>query len=106
VSKRKKPTIVEVAGPANIHTVTEIHGKLQQGLQESGAVELRVDRAADVDLTFVQLVESARSYATAESKVMALSAPAGADLRDVLQRGGFLAAAGDRAFWLHEAEGR
>jgi hypothetical protein len=105
MSKRIKATIVDVAGPTNVQTIAEIHRKLLQGLQQNHAVELHLDSSADIDLTFVQLIESARQSAATENKIVALSAPAEADLREVLQRGGFVATAADRAFWLHEAVG-
>lgn len=98
-----KSAIVDVAGATNIQAVTQAHQKLVQGLQQSSAVELHLDSSSEVDLTCVQLVESARQYAAVESKRLVLSAPAEAGLRDVLQRGGFLETAADRAFWLHEA---
>jgi hypothetical protein len=102
MSTRAKATIVDVAEQSNIQTITETHRKLLQGLQQSGIVELCVDSAADVDLTFVQLIEAARRYAVAESKTLALSMPAETNLHDVLQRGGFVGTAADRAFWFHE----
>jgi hypothetical protein len=105
MSKRVKATIVDVAGPANVQTIAEIHRNLLQGLQRSRAVELHVDSATDIDLTFVQLIESARRYAATENKIVALSAPAETGLCDVLQRGGFVTTAADRAFWLHETGG-
>ena len=105
MAKRIKATVVDVTGPVNIQTIAEIHRKLLLGLQRSRAVELRLDSATDIDLTFVQLIESARRYAAAESKTLSLSASAEAGLREVLQRGGFVATAADRAFWLHKAGG-
>lgn len=106
MSKRKKATVVDITGAANVQTITEIHRELLQGLQQNRAVELQLGSAADIDLTFVQLVESARRYAAAEGKTVALSEPATPGFREILQRGGFLAAAADRAFWLHEAGDR
>ena len=105
MAKRIKAAVVDVTGPVNIQTIAEIHRKLLLGLQRGHAVELHVDSATDIDLTFVQLIESARRYAAAESKTVGLSAPAEAGLREVLLRGGFLSTAADRAFWLPEAGG-
>jgi hypothetical protein len=105
MAKRTKATVVDVTGPANIQAIAEIHRKLLQGLQQNRAVELHVISATDIDLTFVQLIESARRYAATESKTVTLSAPAAAGLCEVLQRGGFLTTAADRTFWLHEAGG-
>ena len=98
-----EPTVVGIAGPADIRNVAELHRELLQTLQRSNAIQLRLDSDADVDLAFVQLVEAVRRFAVASGKTVSVSAPAAAGLREILQRGGFLAAAGDRAFWLHQA---
>lgn len=96
-----KPTIIGIAGSADIRNVAEIHRELLRTLKRSNAIQLRLD--GDVDLAFVQLVEAARRFAAAAGKTVTLAAPASADLRESLQRGGFLATAADRTFWLHQA---
>ena len=98
-----EPTIVGIAGSADIRNIADLHRELLQTLQRSNAIQLRLDGDADVDLTFVQLIEAARRFAAAAGKSVSLSAPAAAGLRAILQRGGFLAAAADRAFWLHQS---
>ena len=103
LAKHTNTTTIDIAGSADVRTITEFHQKLLQALQQNSAVRVKLDTAADVDLTFVQLVESARRFATAAGKDLALSAPAAAGVREILQRGGFLAAAADRMFWLHQA---
>jgi hypothetical protein len=74
----------------------------------SGPTTVRAHVAADatVDLTFVQLLESARRTAREADVAFALAEPAGGQLRETLERGGFLAAADDKTFWLMQSEDR
>jgi hypothetical protein len=71
---------------------------------EKDHVRLALDEDAAVDLSFVQLIESARRHAEIQGKTIRLARPAGANVRRVLERGGFLSpSAPDAAgFWLHE----
>lgn len=58
----------------------------------------------EVDLSFIQLVESARLYAAAHGKALTLAQPASGSLLDVLERAGFIETASheDALFWLHK----
>jgi hypothetical protein len=57
-----------------------------------------------VDLSFIQLIESARRHAEILGKTIRLAKPAGETIRRVLERGGFLSQSTPDAsgFWLHE----
>ncbi|WFS03605.1 hypothetical protein [Rhizobium tumorigenes] len=59
---------------------------------------------AEADLSFVQLIESARMDARAAGKRMRLASPATGSVLKVLKRGGFTDAqsAEDAQFWLHQ----
>lgn len=65
---------------------------------------LNIEEAAQVDLSFVQLVTAARSYAQTKAGQVLLARPASGDLLDVLKRGGFLDDMTPDAaqFWLHQ----
>jgi hypothetical protein len=102
MAKHSDQEIVGISAPAVVRTIAEIHNRLLQALQCGGNVRLDLSAAVETDLTFVQLVESARRFAAAEGKSIALSAPVSEGLQETLQRGGFLGAAKDRQFWLHE----
>jgi hypothetical protein len=71
-------------------------------LRDHPEVTAKIADDAVVDLTFVQLMESARRSAREDGKVFALAAPATGPLRETLERGGFLAGddAARREFWL------
>lgn len=91
----------------------------QSGLMQ-GAEQMRSDLAAmlrpgvhavidttqlgDVDLSFLQTVEAARRHAAEQGGEVALSDPAGDQVRDALDRSGLSATftPADRHFWLHE----
>lgn len=72
----------------------------------SGTKPVVIDFAGEpeVDLSFIQLVESARLYAAAHGKALTLAQPASGSLLDVLERAGFIETASheDALFWLHK----
>lgn len=102
---RSKPTTVGVSNLADIQTIGQIHKDLTQAFAQDGDVRLKLDAVADVDLTFVQLVESARRFATSQGRSFAVT-PAPDALRDLLERGGFVAKPEDRSFWLGNTGGK
>jgi hypothetical protein len=102
--KRDVASEVEFVGELSIRTAIASHQKLMLALAEPGEIQLSVDPDADVDLTFVQLVEAARRMAREEGRGLSLARPAAGRLREVLERGGFLGAPDRRAFWLMEKE--
>lgn len=73
-------------------------------LKKNSTTVLDIDAAAQVDLSFVQLVTAARKQAEARAGRILLARPATGDLYDVLKRGGFLdEMTSDAAqFWLHQ----
>lgn len=102
MAKQSRPTIVGIAGPADIRAISECHGKLLQALQHHKSIQLDLSETTEPDLTFVQLIEAARRFVAATGKSIALTQPVGDALREILTRGGFLGAADARAFWLHD----
>ncbi len=95
--------MVDLSGELTIRTVTETHAELSAALEAHAAVTARIDAEAAVDLTFVQLIESARRTAASAGRTFALAGPAGGALLETLRRGGFVESAGQRAFWLHQS---
>ncbi|MDE1996156.1 MAG: hypothetical protein KGI75_26895 [Rhizobiaceae bacterium] len=88
----------------NIRSISDIHQSMTLKLQDSKTLVLEVAADAEADLSFVQLVESARIEAKAAGKTLHLSSPASGSVLKVLQRGGFIDAftAEDAQFWLHD----
>jgi MFS superfamily sulfate permease-like transporter len=102
---RSKPTNVGVTNIADIQTIGQIHNDLKQAFERGGNIRLKLDAVTDADLTFVQLVESARRSAASEGKSFAVT-PAPDSLRELLERGGFVSSPEDRSFWLGNAGGK
>lgn len=73
------------------------------GLVPRADIVLDINPDAAVDLSFVQLVASARRHAASVGSAISLAQPAGPKLREVLDRGGFVegAATEDLSFWFH-----
>jgi hypothetical protein len=91
--------VVRIGETATIQTIKQLHGELRAGFAGSGGVTVDASAIGEVDLTFVQLIESARRTAAESGRQFTLSAPVDGELLEVLQRGGFLATADGAAFW-------
>lgn len=74
-------------------------------MAQGNSLVVDVDAVTETDLTFVQLMESARRKAGETGCSLTLRHPAAGPLLEVLQRGGFLGDGNtDRAtFWLQGA---
>ncbi|MNL45459.1 hypothetical protein D3C87_1681080 [compost metagenome] len=101
-----EPNIVAFDGPLNVRSIQPVHRALKEGLEMNQSLVVELPEAAEADISFVQLMESARIYAADKGKELALSRPAGAALQEVLQRAGFTdSLTPDRArFWFHQGE--
>ena len=95
--------MIELSGELGIREVGDVHARLTLALQADPVLAAIIDENAVVDLSFVQLLESARRTATEAGGSFSLAAPASGDLLEVLQRGGFIQSAQGRAFWLNES---
>jgi hypothetical protein len=78
------------------------HHLIGAALTQGGPVVLDMDSVEEADLTFVQLVESARRKAAVTGQGFTLRRPASGAILEVLRRGGFLDdQTSERAnFWL------
>jgi ABC-type transporter Mla MlaB component len=95
--------ILAFSGPATIRQVTDAWTRLRTAVAAGGDVALDLSQVSAADLSFVQLIESARLSAERLSGSVTLAQPAAGALRDVLERGGFLdgACAARTQFWTH-----
>lgn len=91
---------VELSGDLTIRAIGAVHDQIVEALGAHASVIADVAPEAAVDLTFVQLMESARRSAGEAGADFGLAAPAAGALLATLQRGGFLADAPSRQFWL------
>lgn len=87
-----------------LRSVATTRDAILAAIEKSGQTVIDLPAEAQVDLSFVQLLESARIHATSAGKQISLSRPADGVLLDTLRRGGFLEGmtAEDAQFWLHQ----
>lgn len=94
--------------PANLtmRTIVETHAILLGLIDHEDAPQLSLPAEAVIDLSFLQLVESARLHAAESGKELTLSEPASGALLETLRRGGFLEGMSDpdSKFWLHQGD--
>lgn len=95
---------VTLTSPANIRTISQAFAELVSAFDDGGDIELHVSDDEDIDLTLVQLIESARKSADRRGRQFRLASPASGPLLEILERGGFLTGRDDdsRQFWLQE----
>jgi len=74
---------------------------LAEAFRASGDVVVEVEVGSNVDLTLVQLLESARRSAREAGGSFSLAEPADGALLEVVRRGGFLDTPERRLFWLN-----
>lgn len=94
---------LEFSGSVTIRQAADAHARLLGALAGDGPLAIDVAGVTSVDLSFVQLIESARRAFAEIGRDLTLTTPADGALRDVLERGGFLAGpdAARRQFWIH-----
>lgn len=107
-SRRSKTSSIELSGELTIRSINDIRMRMIHALDGHAQVTAKIAADAVVDLTFVQLMESARRSAREGGKDLCLAAPASGLLLETLQRGGFLTGddAARRDFWLMESGDR
>lgn len=107
-STGREAALIAFAGPATIRQVSEACARLREAVLAGGDIDLDVSEVTACDLTFIQLVESARRSCASLGARLALTAPAAGPLRDVLERGGFIEGADAERlnFWTHAGAAR
>jgi hypothetical protein len=97
-------SVMRITGLGDIHTVAEWCRHIADELQRHDSILLDVDGVENCDLSFIQLIESARKSAARVGKEIILAVPASGPLLEMLTRGGFLNMAGGE-FWLQAVGG-
>lgn len=103
---RRSPDVLELDRSLTIRQAAALKEKVLGALVASDAVELAIEPDAEADLSFIQLVESARIHAAMHSKRLHLASPAEGQVLETLQRAGLMTgmSSESRGFWLHEKE--
>lgn len=96
------PTIMVVPAKVTTRTIGDVATAIGAALADNPSVTLDLSQVADVDLSFIQLVEAARGV---PDYSLRLDRPANAVVAALLQRAGFLTAPtpADLDFWFHGA---
>ncbi len=95
---------LDTSSSLNIRNISAVRDHILSKMQSNGNIIIEIPAAAEVDLSFVQLLEATRIQSKASGGSLALSAPATGSVLDVLRRGGFLDGMSreDAQFWLHD----
>ncbi len=101
----ERSPILKLSGQIDVRSIDEAFGKIKRAFGP-GDLEVDLSGVTDVDLTFVQLLESARRSAAESGTALRLSAPASGFVLELLQRGGFLSDPPDERtlFWTGQPE--
>jgi len=102
-AKKSSNGTIKLDGMRTIRTAEQSHTILLEALRSASSITLDCSQTSEADISFVQLLLSARKTAAEFRKNLKLSGPANAPVRGVLVRGGFLRAdspADELRFWL------
>lgn len=95
---------VVLGGALTVREIKPVHARIAAALRQYATVTLDCSGASAVDLSFIQLVLSARKSAQAAGKTLALAQAAQGPLRAALLQAGMIsdeAPAPDQAFWVN-----
>jgi hypothetical protein len=86
-----------------LRNIEALREALLDGFAQAGSIEVDASAVSEVDLSFVQLIETARTHAAHEDKSIHLTKPANSALAALLNRAGLLteSKADDIDFWFH-----
>ena len=82
--------VVRFPKSVTISNISVAHDLIMSGMSGEGDVNVDLSSLGEVDLAFVQIIESARRAAEERGRTIRLLQPAQGALLQVLQRGGFL----------------
>jgi hypothetical protein len=99
-------TMIVCRADNGLAAAAELAARLREGLGEASEVVIDTAPVAAADISFVQVIESARLTAAAQGTALRLAAPVGPALRRVIEDAGLLWAQdpADLAFWFHERD--
>ncbi|MDQ0321477.1 hypothetical protein QO002_003615 [Pararhizobium capsulatum DSM 1112] len=94
---------INLPNKLNIKTIFDVRSIILDKLAIGKSLTIHVPEDSEVDLSFVQLIESARIRAKSSGVILSLAQVANAQMRSVLDRGGFTAGFSeeDEKFWFH-----
>ena len=110
MSNRKAKRILRFDGSLTVSRAASVRSALLGALDAGPSISIDCGGADEIDVSFIQLLVSARRSAAARGKTLSLVSPANGALLQALERGGFLTVAAngsppDRDFWVGETAG-
>ena len=95
---------IQLPTELGFRSIRDIRTVLMEAFDSAGGVLLDIPADAEIDLSFLQLVHSARAHAEKSGKLVALRAPLSADQQTTMMRAGISPSRSteDALFWLHE----
>lgn len=96
--------LVELPDKLNIRYISNVYNLIYSEVNSDKSLLISIPKSADADLSFIQLMQSARIRAKTTGKHIVMSSPAEGSVLNVLERGGFVETFSpeDKKFWLHE----
>lgn len=104
MSEAKDNSIISFSGTITLPNIAEPRTTLLQALDNDAPALIDIDGVTEADLSFVQLIESARRTFAERGLALSLRSAAGEAVLPVLRRGGFLDPSDPSraSFWLKE----
>lgn len=95
---------LDIPPPLTIRQALALKLLILQALEEHPILSLRLPQTTSADLSFVQLIEAARTHAARNGLGLSLADPAAGDLLELVEAAGLDSEA--RKFWLCQGENR
>ena len=95
---------LDIPPPLTIRQAPQLKRMILDVMKEHPSVSLRLPQRSAVDLSFIQLVEAARIYASRNGLGLSLARPAAGDLLELVEAVGHDPDA--QKFWLCQGENR
>lgn len=101
----KLPAVVRLSGAIDIGSIRGAFEKIKEAVCATKSLEIDIADVTELDLTLIQLIESARLSAAQSGTEIRLSSPAQGLVLETLNRGGFLSDPMDERtrFWTEQA---
>jgi ABC-type transporter Mla MlaB component len=96
------PSVMKLDGTIDIRSIQNCFDTVRGMASDAAGLDVDLSAVTEVDLTFLQLIESLRRTAHEGGTALRLSHPVGEAIREVLRRAGFLSDPPDERtrFWL------
>ncbi|BAI74407.1 hypothetical protein AZL_a08760 (plasmid) [Azospirillum sp. B510] len=102
----RESVVVDCSGPMTLAKVDEARDRIRDSMKSARRIDIDCAEAVETSICFIQLLLAARKSAAGRGVALHVRQPISAALRDALERGGFVGAAGSpreaEEFWIGE----